>query len=266
MEKSPEKRGFVTAKRGKIVIEQDNASGGVTYWLARGPQSLADRKGISQAAYIHALYGFLRQARPGTILLIGCGGGTLATMLARSRAGATMLARSRAGATMLAKGGAKITMLDVDPLSFDLARRYFHLPKSIACHLADGAAFLRASPARYDAIVLDAYGDGGVPRHLLRGSFFGLVKSRLARGGIFLINMIAADDDDKAPDRVGWRLKRAFPSVRICDAEGELDRNVLLLGGHVRNLKRPRLLLRPARGSGELAAELKRFDFRGLRV
>ena len=165
-------------KRGEVVIEQDNRSGGVTYWLARGPQSLADRKGISLAPYIHALYGFLRQADAKNILLIGCGGGTLATMLAKS--------------------GAAITMLDVDPLSFALARRYFHLPKSIACHVADGAAFLRASDQRYDAIVLDAWGEGGVPRHLLHAAFFGLVKSRLSRGGVFLINLIAADDDDKA--------------------------------------------------------------------
>jgi spermidine synthase len=233
-------------KRSEIVIEQDNRSGGVTYWLARGPQSLADRGGISLAAYIHALYGFLRQAGAKNILLIGCGGGTLATMLARS--------------------GAVVTMLDIDPLSFELARRYFHLPKAIACHVADGAAFLRRHSTRYDAIVLDAWSDGGVPRHLLRAAFFELVKARLARGGIFLINMIAGDDDEKAPDRAGWRLKRVFPRVRICDAEGELDRNVLLIAGKAGNLTRPRLRLSPKRGSGELAAELKRFDFRHLRA
>jgi hypothetical protein len=171
---------------------------------------------------------------------------------------------------MLAKSGAAITMLDIDPLSFDLARRYFHLPKSVACHVVDGAAFLRASALRYDAIVLDAFGEGGVPRHFMRSAFFELVKSRLAPGGIFLINMIAADDDDKKPDRLGWRLKQVFAGVRICDAEGELDRNVLLLAakghGPVRNLKRPRLLLHPARGAAELAAELKGFNFRHLRV
>ena len=237
--------------RSEIVIEQDNRSGGVTYWLARGPQSLADRSGVSLAAYIHGLYGFLRQARAKNILLIGCGGGTLATMLAKSGAPQVQI---------------KVTMLDIDPLSFELARRYFRLPKSIACHVADGAAFLRGQPMRYDAIVLDAWGEGGVPRHLLSAAFFKLVKSRLARGGIFLINMIVADDDDKTPDRVGWRLKRVFPRARICDTEGELDRNVLLLAGTVRNLKRPRLWLRPERGSGELAAELKRFDFRHLRL
>jgi len=250
-------------KRGEIVIEHDNRSGGVTYWLARGPQSLADRNGVSLAGYIHALYGFLRQARPKNILLIGCGGGTLATMLART--GATMLAKSGAPQAQI-----KVTMLDIDPLSFELARRYFHLPEAIACHVADGAAFVRASAVRYDAIVLDAYGEGGVPRHLLRAAFFALVKARLGRGGMFLINMLAADDDDKAPDRVGWRLKRVFAAVRVCDAEGELDRNVLLLAAkgraQLRDLKPPRLRLRPARGAGELAAELKRFDFRHLRA
>jgi hypothetical protein len=105
-----------------------------------------------------------------------------------------------------------------------------------------------------------------VPRHLLRAAFFDLVKSRLTRSGIFLLNMIVADDEDKSPDRVSWRLKRSFSSVRICDSEGELDRNVLLLAGKVRNLKLPRLLLRPARGSGDLSGDLKRFDFRHLRV
>jgi spermidine synthase len=243
-------------KHSQIVIEQDNRSGNFTYWLLGGPQSLAGRDGVSLAAYIHALYGFLRQAKAKKILLVGCGGGTLASMLHKSRA----------GTEMLRKNAAAVTMVDIDPLSFELARRYFRLPKSIVCHVADGAAFLRSQDIRYDAIVLDAYGESGVPRHLMRGTFFKLVKSRLARGGIFLINMIGADDDDKMPDRVAWRLRRSFASVRICDAEGELDRNVLLLAGRVRNLKRPRLNLRPAQGTGELAVELKRFDFRHLRV
>ncbi len=51
-------------KRGEIVIEQDNRGGQVTYWLARGPQSLADRKGVSLAPYIHCpVRGFLAPER-----------------------------------------------------------------------------------------------------------------------------------------------------------------------------------------------------------
>lgn len=233
-------------KRGEIVIEQDNRAGQVTYWQARGPQSLADRRGVSLAAYIHVMYGFLRRKRAGKILLIGCGGGTLATMLHRS--------------------GAQVTMLDVDPLSFELARRYFHLPAGVACHVADGARFLRDSDQRWDGIVLDAFGKNGVPRHLLRDTFFADVKARLGASGMFLINLIAADDDDRRPDRIGFRLKQIFSRVTLCDAEGELDRNVVLLAGRVKDLPRPRLYLKPARGADGLSAELKRYDFRHLWV
>ena len=233
-------------KRGEIVIQQDNAQGGVTYWLARGPQSLADRAGISLAPYIHALYGFLRQKQAKKILLIGCGGGTLATMLAKTRA--------------------KVTMLDIDPLSFELARRYFHLPASIACRVADGAKFLRTGDERYDAIVLDAFDESAVPPHLLRASFFKLVKARLKPGGIFLVNIIVADDEDHRADRAGFRLKKIFSRVRVYDAEGELDRNAILLAGSVTRLKRARLLLNPRQQRKAIAAEMKAFDFRHLVV
>ena len=79
------------------VVEQDNATGRVSYWQGCDNQSLADRNGISLADYIHAMYGFIRQSKAKHVLLIGCGGGTLATMLAKS--------------------GAAVTMLDIDPTS-----------------------------------------------------------------------------------------------------------------------------------------------------
>jgi len=138
------------------------------------------------------------------------------------------------------------------------------LPDRVICHVADGAKFLRDNSQRWDAIVLDAYGDSGVPRHLLRHSFFAGVKARLNRGGLFLVNLIAADDDDRRPDRVGFRLNKIFSQVALCDAEGELDRNVLLLAGRVKGLKRPRLAMRPARGAKALSVELKGYDFRHL--
>ena len=74
-------------------IEQDNATGAVSYWQAADNQSLADRNGVSLADYIHALYGFLRQIGAKDVLMIGGGGGTLATMLSRSGVAVTMLAR-----------------------------------------------------------------------------------------------------------------------------------------------------------------------------
>jgi SAM-dependent methyltransferase len=233
------------AMRHEIVIQQDNASGGVTYWQARDHQSLADRRGISLAAYIHAMYGLLRQAGAANVLLIGCGGGTLATMLAKARV--------------------QVAIVDIDPLSFALARRYFHLPNTVACHVADGADYLHSDPTRYDAIVLDAYADGRVPRHLASTAFFALAKSRLRRGGLFLMNMIMTDDEDPAPDRVGGRVARALGRVRILDAEGEVDRNAVIAAGRIGRLQPPPLMLKPIHGAAALAAELKTFAFRSLK-
>lgn len=56
------------------------------------------------------------------MLLIGCGGGTLGTMLTRA--------------------GKSLTIVDINPQSIALARRYFSLPHQITCHVEDGAAFL----------------------------------------------------------------------------------------------------------------------------
>lgn len=232
-------------RRPEIVIQQDNASGGITYTQAGDNQSVADRQGVSTAEYIHALYGFIRQAGARDVLMIGCGGGTLATMLARARIA--------------------VTILDVDPLSFEIARRYFHMPATVACHLCDGAAWLRDHPQRHDAIVLDAYASEAIPRQLVTRGFFRLVKARLKPGGIFLTNLIVLDDDDRHPDRFCYRLKTVFAGVKLLDADGWVDRNAIAVAGAVAKLKPPRLLLRPRAGAKKLAKLLKGLDFRALR-
>jgi spermidine synthase len=229
-------------KRREIVIEQDNQGGGVIYGEGVTNQSVADRHGVSQAGYIHALYGFVRQAQARRVLMIGCGGGTLATMLTRK--------------------AVAVTIVDIDPVSFRIARQYFHLPETVTCETEDGAAFLRRTEARYDAIILDAYAEWRIPKHLVTARFFGLVKARLARGGIFAMNVMVRDDDDRAPDRIAFRLMEIFGQVRLLDWEGEEDRNAIVLAGAVRGFKRPRLLLRPQRGSREIKAELRALEFR----
>ncbi|HEX3755986.1 MAG TPA: fused MFS/spermidine synthase [Rhizomicrobium sp.] len=229
-----------------FVIEQNNATGEVALWKRELNHSAADRDGISLADYIHAIYSFLRQLRCREVLMIGCGGGTLATML------------RRAGVTAI--------LVDNDKSSFDIAQRYFHLPPDIPCHVADGQAFLRGDHRRYDAIVLDAYGDSAIPRHLLKSAFFDLVKSRLKpRNAMLLVNVVVADDDDPTADRIALRLRRTWHHVRLLDSVASEDRNAIVLAGSVRTLKRPRLLMRPRTGTRKLAAELKALDFRPLR-
>ena len=104
------------------LIVQDDRTGKVSYWQKEYHQSAADRHGVSTADYIHAMFFFLQQAQSRDVLMIGCGGGTLATMLHRA--------------------GVASTVVDLHQMSFDIAHRYFHMPEKIECHTGDGIAWM----------------------------------------------------------------------------------------------------------------------------
>ena len=227
------------------VIEQNNATGTVSYWRGGGHQSEADRNGVSLADYVHALYGLIRQSRAHRIALIGCGGGTLANMLYQK--------------------DASLVAVDIDPAAFLIAHDYFRMPAAIEQHAADGAEFLRRTRQRFDAIVLDAYMGEHIPAHLLSVEFFARVKMRLRPRGLVLLNLIVADDDDDPwPHDIGWRLKTVFRHVRLLDRPGWINRNAILAAGHVGALRRPHLLMTPQRRARSLAAALKTLVFRPL--
>lgn len=238
---SPQDDGFV--------VEVNNATGSISFWQKDDNHSNADRNGVSTVDYIHAMYGFLRQAKCRHVLMIGCGGGTLATMLRRV--------------------GVKVTIADIDSRSFEIAKTYFRLPADVECHVADGERFLKADPRKYDAIVLDAYVDNEIPPHLRKRRFFNLLKARLtARKSLVLLNLMVSADEDLSPDRMARLMKRTWSGVRLLDAQGRNSvegRNAVAVAGAVRNLKAPRLIMRPKRGAKTLARELREMDFRPVR-
>jgi SAM-dependent methyltransferase len=232
------------------VIIQDNRSGKVSYWQKEYHQSAADKNGVSTADYIHAMFFFLRQVKTRDVLMIGCGGGTLATMLA-------------------AKGVA-VTVVDLHKLSFDIARDYFALPEAVECHVADGITYLKKNPRRHDALILDAFGAGGMPAKFKNDAFFQLAKSRLKPGGLFLMNVIVDDDDDPAPDTLVRRMRKQWPprgkqSVRLLDTDGWVDRNAVIAAGAVTGLKKPKVLMAPRPGGAKLKRELAILDWRKIR-
>ena len=227
-----------------IAIEHNNTTGTVTFWQKRLNQSTGDGSGISLADYIHAMYGFLRQVKAKSVLMIGCGGGTLATMLHAK--------------------GVRVVIVDIEPRAFEIAREYFHMPEAVECHVADGVAFLKRTKERFDAVVLDAYGDEGIPGHFLTPKFFDLVKSKSARGALFMMNIMVKSDDDRTPDRIGETTRKTWRGVRLLDAEGWIDRNAVLVAGAVRELRRPHLLLPPSSHARKLRKELKEMAFRPL--
>jgi spermidine synthase len=228
------------------VIVQDNRTGKVSYWQKKYHQSASDARGVSTADYIHAMYFFLRQAKARDVLMIGCGGGTLATMLHRH--------------------GVNVTIVDIHKLSFDIARDYFHLPADIPCHVADGIAYLKKHRRRHDAIVLDAFGEGGMPAKFHKPAFFQLAKARLkSRGALFLINVIVDDDDDLTPDKLVRSMRQQWRKVRLLDTDGWVDRNAVIAAGAVTKLKKPRVLMPSRPGGRKLARQLAILDWRPLR-
>lgn len=233
----------MTDRRARVpfVIEQNNATGTVSYWHGGAEQSEADAKGISLADYNHAMYGLLRQAGARRVLMIGLGGGTLATMLHRA--------------------GAQVVAVEIDAAVVALARSYFAVPGAVEIHVADGAHFLARQRRKFDAIVLDAYRGAEMPKHMTAPDFFRTVKSRLRRGGIALVNLIVADDDDPLPHEIGSRMKTLWRNVRLLDRPGWRERNAILAAGHVRKLKRPRVLMKPRRRARTIAAGLRTMRF-----
>jgi SAM-dependent methyltransferase len=232
------------SKFGVVTLRYRARTRVLVYEQRRGNQSTVDARGISLDGYIHALFGLTCQSDGGDVLVIGCGGGTLGTMLSTA--------------------GARVTMVDVDPVSFKLARQYFRLPRAVRCHVGDGLVFMQAPPRRYDTVIVDAFLGEDIPHHLTGTSLAAAARRCLRPRGIVLVNVCLARSSDRRADRVaavfsadGWR-------VRLLDAPGG-ERNAIVLEGNVRGLRRPSLAMPPETGAAVIRDELASMRFRRWR-
>lgn len=132
--------------------------------------------------------------KPGKLLLIGLGGGSIVKNFAREHW--------------------IIDAVEIDPIVTDVAYRYFGLgPSEAKIHKTDGRQFLKTRKLAYDIIIMDAYGSGAIPFHLVTEEFFGLVASRLKEGGIFAINVEAIGWRDLIVKSLAATLGRHFANV-----------------------------------------------------
>jgi len=230
---------------GEIAVTRDRRTGAYYYEQADSYQSQADRDGVSLAHYIHALYGLAVQTRAREVLMIGCGGGSLATMLADA--------------------GRTVTCVDIFPASFDLARKYFFLSPRVKCVVADGAAYMNRRQQLYDLIVLDAFIGTKIPEHLRSPGFIAKARARLARGGLLLMNVVLMDDRDDTADAIAASMETAGLRVQILDTPTDVERNAIVIGSLGGALARPRLMIPPGIHRRALAAEIEMMRFRAWR-
>lgn len=238
-----ERIAVIDTEHGGVTVLHDKSTGVVRYVQHFCSQSEADKDGVSLATYIHAIFGLLMQARCQRVLLIGCGGGTLATMLRGARF--------------------NVTVVDVNPWSFQIARDYFCLPPDVECHVADGSEYLLACGREWDAIVLDAYHRGEIPAQFRSREFLALVAARLSTpNGCFFANVCSSDLTAQAADALALALSKHMANPRILDCDALIHCNAIVMAGDVANLRRPKLLVPPRRQAKFISLCLDRFAIR----
>ena len=198
--------GRYKGKLGDIAIWESEKTRDRFYLEGEIFQSQSSAAGESRLPYVKMMEAFLGDAK--NVLLLGCGGGNLATMLARS--------------------GKSVTVVDHDPVSFDLAKRFFGMPKEISCIVEDFKEYLAAETRSFDGIAIDVGGPGFCYEEQFDPATCHSITARLNPGGRAILNMLVATDFDAAPDLIASDLSEGHMSSWIFDQPGLLNRNVLV--------------------------------------
>jgi spermidine synthase len=152
--------------------------------------------------------------RPGRMLLIGLGGGSLV--------------RSYTAA------GWDVDAVEIDADVVSTAREYFDLDGAGGTiHEMDGRRFLATCAVKYDVLLLDAYGSSAIPFHLVTAEAFRLVRSVLSDGGMLAVNVISLGWKDPLASDIAATMRDAFRDVIALPMAEPPDRvgNLILLAG-----------------------------------
>ena len=233
------------SKHGTILLRYRTRSKSLVYEHKGGNQTTVDENGVSLDSYIHALYGLTVQRPSKKILLLGCGGGSLGTMLART--------------------GRQVTIVDIDKESFTLARRYFGLPKVVDCVVADGLDYLLRTRKKFDVLIVDVFVGETIPSQFLSVDFFEAAKKRLRKDGFALMNVCLHKKADNSADVLAAGFAASGLSARVLDSPGA-ERNAIVLAGAVKKIRAPKLLAAPRAASEEIVEELGEMRFRRRRA
>ncbi|RKF82422.1 putative spermine spermidine synthase family protein [Golovinomyces cichoracearum] len=115
------------------------------------------------------------------------------------------------------KHGIHTTIVEIDPVVYDFANKYFNLPKNHIAVIADAVnhtAELVQKKQKYDYIVHDVFTGGAEPVELFTFEFIQDLNSILKPGGVIAINY-AGDLKLPATRIVVQTIRSVFPTCRI---------------------------------------------------
>jgi spermidine synthase len=199
--------------------------------MGGGLQTLVDATGTSLFGYVNALKLLLRGRI--RVLMLGGGGGSLATMLARK--------------------GHSVTVVDIDPMAEDIAKRYFDLDPRVRWITEDGLRFPEHCHTKYDAIVIDACTGNGTVPGFTQAPWLASIMNICKPSGVVMLNLAynLVDEGKIAID--GFALadqmnSQGFHSVLLRPEYG-WEGNELLILSRAKTpvkLRKPDILTRPA--------------------
>jgi spermidine synthase len=198
--------GRYQGRNGEIEIVECPQSGTRIYFEQGVRQSQATPDGESVFTYVKLMDELL--SRAASILVLGCGGGNLATRL-----------------TQLGKN---LTIVDNNPISFVIAQKFFALPDDLACIVSDFRKFIFQDDALYDGIAIDIGGPGFRFNDEFDAETCEAIRARLAPGGRIVMNVTVPNDIDPTTDRIAARLAGYDLQVWIVDEQGIEDRNAII--------------------------------------
>ena len=198
--------GRYLGNNGEIQIVECSWDGTRIYFEEGVRQSQATPDGDSVFTYVKLMDELLY--RSANILVLGCGGGNLATRLARL--------------------GKRLTIVDNNPISFVIAQRYFGLPDDLSCMVSDFRKFVYDDNTLYDGIAINVGGPGFKFDDEFDVETCDAIRARLAPGGRIVMNVTVTNDIDPIPDRVAARLAGDSLRVWIVDEQGIEERNAII--------------------------------------
>ncbi len=191
---------------GEITLLESEITGDRVYLEGEIFQSESSPTGMSRFPYVRMFENFLEPAQ--SVLLLGCGGGNLATMLTRT--------------------GKKVVVVDCNPESFEIARNYFGMPAEVVCVTADFRDYLAICRDTFDAIGIDVGGPGFAYETQFDEATCDALLARIRPGGRAVLNILVGGDFDGAPDVIGSKLSNHGFQAWILDQPGGPNRNLVI--------------------------------------
>ncbi|MEW8074472.1 MAG: fused MFS/spermidine synthase [Candidatus Sedimenticola endophacoides] len=113
--------------------------------------------------------------------------------------------------------GARITVAELDEQVTETARRDLYLDDGAMTILhGDARVILRGqAPGAFDVVVTDVFHDISVPYHLVNREYAELVRSRLAPGGLYTLNLVDLFPDPRLVKSLLKTLRQVFRHVHV---------------------------------------------------